>query len=125
LQKINLELCTNVAKLQSGVMDCLMEHPWSGNVREMENVLVEAVIRVRGNVILLDVIEKILNKNRSGAGESLTTYSLPQVEKEHIQNTLSHVAWNRTKAAQMLGISLPTLRSKIRKYGIAPSENMA
>lgn len=125
LQKINLELCTNVAKLQSGVMDCLTEHPWSGNVRELENVLVEAVIRIQGNVILLDEIEKIFDKDQSGASESLSAYSLPQIEKEHIQNTLSHVAWNRTKAAQMLGISLPTLRSKIRKYGIAPSENRA
>jgi two-component system response regulator AtoC len=125
LQKINLELCTNVSKLQNGVMDRLMEHPWVGNVRELENVLVEAVIRVQGNVILLDDIEKILDNNQSGVREPLSAYSLPQVEKEHIQNTLSHVAWNRTKAAQMLGISLPTLRSKIRKYGIAPSENRA
>jgi DNA-binding NtrC family response regulator len=125
LQKINLELCTNVSKLQNGVMDRLMEHPWIGNVRELENVLVEAVIRVQGNVILLDDIEKILEKNHSGTRESLSAYSLPQVEKEHIQNTLSYVAWNRTKAARMLGISLPTLRSKIRKYGITPSEKRA
>jgi DNA-binding NtrC family response regulator len=74
LQKINLELCTNVSKLQNGVMDRLMEHPWIGNVRELENVLVEAVIRVQGNVILLDDIEKILEKNHSGTRESLYAY---------------------------------------------------
>ncbi|MBW2026870.1 MAG: helix-turn-helix domain-containing protein, partial [Deltaproteobacteria bacterium] len=38
----------------------------------------------------------------------------------HITNTLCQVGWNRTEAAKKLGISLPTLRRKIRKYGIGP-----
>jgi len=42
-----------------------------------------------------------------------------------IQKTLSHVSWNRTEAAHLLGISLPTLRSKIRKYSLAASDRQS
>ena len=119
LQKINKELETEVTKLQRGVMERLTDHPWDGNVRELKNVLVAAVVRARGNVILLEEIEEILHSQPSPSG-SITTYSLPQVEKQHIENTLTYSGWNRTRSAKMLGISLPTLRSKIRKYGIQP-----
>ncbi len=119
LQKINQELGTAVTKLQRGVMDRLTAHSWDGNVRELKNVLVAAVVRARGNVILLEEIDEILRAQPSPSG-GLTTYSLPEVEKQHIENTLTHSGWNRTRSARMLGISLPTLRSKIRKYGIEP-----
>ncbi|MCF8062584.1 MAG: sigma-54 dependent transcriptional regulator [Deltaproteobacteria bacterium] len=119
LQKINQELGSAVTKLQRGVMDRLTAHPWDGNVRELKNVLVAAVVRARGNVILLEEIDEILRTQPSPSG-GLSIYSLPEVEKQHIENTLTHSGWNRTRSARMLGISLPTLRSKIRKYGIVP-----
>jgi len=118
LSKINLELGTEVSKLQPGVLRFLSLQPWKGNVRELENVLVEAVVRARGKVILLEEIEKILDKFHPLSMTSLSAFSLPIMEREHIQKTLDHVGWNRTKAAQLLGISLPTLRSKIRKYRV-------
>ena len=121
LRKINLELGTEVAKLQDGVIDCLMKQRWAGNVRELENVLLEAVVRARGSVIFLDEVENILSSNNSIPESGLSTYSLSNMEKEHIQHTLTALRWNRTEAARQLEISLPTLRSKIRKYGIIAS----
>ncbi len=120
LQKINLELGTRVTKLQRGVMERLCSHRWEGNVRELENVLVEAVVRARGSVIFLEEVEAILGAKHELPAAGLSAYSLPQMEKDHIENTLIRNRWNRTKSAKMLGISLPTLRSKIRKYGIVP-----
>lgn len=120
LQKINRELGTRVTKLQRGVMERLSSHRWEGNVRELENVLVEAVVRARGSVVFLEEIEAILGVKHELPAAGLSSYSLPQMEKEHIENTLMLNQWNRTKSAKMLGISLPTLRSKIRKYCIAP-----
>jgi two-component system response regulator AtoC len=122
LQKINLELGTEVLNLEQGVMDRLMAHNWTGNVRELENVLVEGVVRARGKVILLDEIEKILNLNHSLPDMGLSSYSMLVMEKKHIQNTLTQAGWNRTRASRMLGVTLPTLRSKIRKYGIVPPD---
>ncbi len=122
LRKINFELGTQVYKLQKGVIARLKTHTWKGNVRELENLLLEAVIRARSNVILLEEIERILEMNHSTAPMGLEDYSLPQMEKEHIRTTLSQCGWNRTQAARLLGISLPTLRSKIRRYGIDLAE---
>ncbi|MBN2124263.1 MAG: sigma-54-dependent Fis family transcriptional regulator [Deltaproteobacteria bacterium] len=124
LQKINLELGTNVTKLQRGIMERLMSHPWAGNVRELENVLVEALVRARGNVLMLEEIEHSLTNSRSLPDADPSGFSLPQMEREHIRSALDHLAWNRTRAARALGISLPTLRSKIRKYGIQPPKGV-
>jgi len=121
LQKINFEFGTDVYKLQKGVIDRLMNYLWLGNVRELENVLIEAIIRAQGKVILLEEIEKILNPSNSENQVNYTTNSLPHVEKEHIEYILNTVDWNRSKAARVLGITLPTLRNKIQKYGISSS----
>ena len=118
LQKINWELGTDIFNLEKGVLDRLKGHTWPGNVRELENILVEAVVRARGKVILLDEIENILSTNPATTPASLTNYSLPHMEKEHIRTTLDRLNWNRSETARVLGISPPTLRKKIRKYGI-------
>ena len=121
LQKINWELGTDVANLERGVLERLCAHSWPGNVRELENVLVAAVVRTRGKVILLDEIENILSSSRNLSAEpDLASYSLPDMEKRHIAKALYMLNWNRSETARLLGISQPTLRKKIRKYGIAP-----
>ncbi|MFO7877424.1 MAG: sigma-54 dependent transcriptional regulator [Desulfovermiculus sp.] len=119
LQKINYDLGKQVFKLQTGVIDLLMDHPWTGNVRELENVLVEAIVRTQGKVILRDEMQKFLNSQNAKAEKVLHSHSLPHIEKEHIENILISVEGNRTKAAQILGVSLPTLRKKIREYEIS------
>ena len=120
LHKINWELGTSISNLQKGVLDRLMAHPWPGNVRELENVLVEAAVRTGGRVILLDEVEDILPAYQYAARDGLSVYSLPRMEKEHITEALEQLNWHRSETARALGISLPTLRSKIRKYGISP-----
>ncbi len=122
VNKINLEIGTRVSKLEPGVTELLINHPWTGNVRELENVLVEALVRANGNVLLLEDVRSILAKQSPPEQGESSCYALDLMEKEHIKNTLEHLNWNRTRAAQTLGISLPTLRSKIRKYGIAQAD---
>ena len=120
VQKINLEMGTQVMKLEPGVMERLMSHSWSGNIRELENVLVEALVKANGQVLLLEDILNIFSRTSSGKESDTACYALPLMEKEHIQSTLEQLRWNRTKTAKILGISPPTLRAKIRKYGIHP-----
>ncbi len=118
LNKINQELGTRVTKLQNGVMDRLKKHHWKGNVRELENTIVQALVGCRDNVLLKDDIDKILNIKSDLLQMGLESYSLTHVEKLHIAETLSRLQWNKTRTADILGISLPTLRSKIKKYSI-------
>lgn len=122
IQKINMELGTRVSKLEPGVMETLLSHHWSGNVRELENVLVEAMVKSNSSVLLLDDIREILAKSHASEGRQSSPYALGHMEREHIRATLEHLNWNRTRAAKLLGISVPTLRAKLRRYGIEPNQ---
>ncbi|GKT08516.1 sigma-54 dependent transcriptional regulator [Desulforhabdus sp. TSK] len=121
LKKANRELGTAVCRFQDGVMERLQQHPWTGNVRELENLVTAAVIRSRGKVVLLDEVETLLFGSQSMSGEESSSLSLSHAEREQISKVLSLVRWNKSRAAQLLGITLPTLRSKIKEYGITPS----
>ncbi len=118
LHKINIELGTKITKLQNGVIKRFSNHPWKGNVRELENTIVQAIVGCRGNVLLKDDVDSILTMDDPLPPTGLASFSLAHVEKEHIAKTLSQLNWNKTKTATQLGITLPTLRSKIKRYDI-------
>ena len=99
-------------------MERLLSHNWKGNVRELENTIVQALVGYRGNVLLKDDIDRILTEHRSEPAPGLTASSLSHMEKTHITRTLYQLDWNKSHAAKVLGITLPTLRSKIKKYNI-------
>ncbi|CCK79712.1 sigma-54-dependent transcriptional regulator [Desulfobacula toluolica] len=116
VQKSADELGVEHMTLQDGCIERLKHHPWTGNVRELENVIVSASIQSRGSVILLDDLETILSYHPVSAEESSSSQSLSQMERQHIFNILESVQWNKTHASHILKISLPTLRKKIKKY---------
>ncbi len=117
LKKINNELHKKVRKIPFDVMEMLQNYEWIGNVRELENILLQAVVLSKGDVLERENIllqekqgkEIIANKNHQ---------SLAEVEKEHIIEILESVNWNKKQAYTILGISKPTLNSKIRQYNI-------
>ena len=116
LEKINRELKKNVKKVPPQVMKKIMDFPWKGNVRELENALTRAVILAKGDVIL----EEYLPLERSEY-VPLTTemLQLEEVEKRYIKFVLEKTKGNKLKASQILGISRPTLDNKIRKYKLS------
>ena len=122
IQKNARELDIKEMTLQDGCIERLKCHAWKGNVRELENIIVSASIQSRGSVILLDAIESLLSNSPASAKESTNPLSLAQVESTHIFNILESVKWNKTHAAKILDISLPTLRKKIQKYHLIPSD---
>ncbi len=118
LKKINNELHKKVRKIPFEVMEMLQNYPWIGNVRELENILLQAVVLAKG-----DVLEKENILLQDSPGKDVVcerrNLSLAEVEKEHIINVLNSVSWNKKKAYTILGISKPTLNSKIRDYDIS------
>jgi len=120
LKKINCEFKMNIKKVEEGAIRRMREYDWPGNVRELENVLTRAAIMTQGDAILEEHIVPLLGKEEIKGKESLPALSLEEVEKEHIIKVLNHTGWHYGKACQLLGISRPTLRQKLRKYGIAP-----
>jgi len=115
----------------------LQVHHWRGNVRELENTMHRAVLLARSNQIEPEAImlsgqgfapEKSLPANiavnvaagRTMAGQgpgSLVGRTVADVERDLIIDTLSHCLGNRTHAANILGISIRTLRNKLKQYG--------
>ncbi len=104
-------------------LDTLMRYGWPGNVRELENLVERAVILVRGEMITPDELPDVL-KEEEGEGEPSAPMapgrSLKEVEKEMILRTLEETGGNRTRAAQILGISRRTLQLKLKEYGVNP-----
>jgi len=116
----------------------LHPHDWRGNVRELENTTHRAVLLAQGDEIRLDAIilsnsiardednntDNAANGSSeiSTAGDTLTPArpmvgrKMSEVERDLIINTVFHCLGNRTHAANILGISIRTLRNKLKQY---------
>ena len=115
LEKINRELRRNVRKVPPEVMKTLIDLPWRGNVRELENALTRAVILAKGDVLLKENLPVEPDERRTFSDDLVP---LEEVEKKYIQHVLSAVHGSKTRASQILQISRPTLDKKIKDYGL-------
>jgi two-component system, NtrC family, response regulator AtoC len=121
LKKINLELGKNIRKVEEGALVRMLDYEWPGNVRQLENVLTRAAIITRGEVVLGEAIIPFLGQEAIQRKDATQTpLSLQRVEREHILHILTRNNWHITRSAQILGISRPTLRAKIKEYNLLP-----
>jgi len=120
LHKINIELHKKVTQIPKDVMDALIAYAWPGNVRELENLLTRAVVLSKGNVLLPDHIQDVFDHRRAYSRPA-EIKPLCQVEMEHVRRALTETHWNKGRTCELLGISRPTLRDKIKKYNLHPS----
>lgn len=116
----------------------LISHPWRGNVRELENTIHRAVLLSSGAEILPEAIRlpdgthvgnaahvqgnlppsvQTAVDSAAIATRGLVGRTVSDVERDLILDTLDHCLGNRTHAANILGISIRTLRNKLREYG--------
>ncbi len=130
LNKINLELHKNVNKIPEEVMVILKNNYWVGNVRELENTLMQAVVLSSDDVLLKENVLLRKSEQLSSIPEDYQSIkpefiSLDELEKRHIKNILEALKWDKNKAHKILGISLPTLYSKIEHYKLSPFDEKA
>lgn len=122
LAKINNELHKNVTKVPEDVMEMLKNHYWVGNVRELENTLMQAVVLSSDDILNKENI--LLRKPEPGEiKDEVQFITLAENEKNHIKKVLDAVQWDKNKAYKILGISLPTLYSKIENYKLSPFDD--
>lgn len=93
----------------------LVSHAWSGNIRELQNVIEKAVILSEGRTLRLDDLSL---DTSSKATSVAATQTLEEAEEQTIRNTMARCGGNLSLVAKELGISRPTLYSKLKKYDI-------
>ena len=118
-------------KLTQDALDKLCAYAWPGNVRELENTIHRSVLlasgdRIDANAILLpsqmenNAMVSSLSSNQpltsAAPRTELVGRTVASVEQDLILNTLHHCLGNRTHAANILGISIRTLRNKLKMY---------
>lgn len=118
--------------LNQEALDLLLKHGWSGNIRELENAMHRAILLATGDEIGADAIllegadatgatpggaSGLASTGEAGEMGSLVGRTVATVERDLIIDTLLHCLGNRTHAANILGISIRTLRNKLKLYG--------
>ncbi len=123
LSRINRELHTKVTRVEKRVAERLAAYSWPGNVRELKNVLTKAALESRGTLLLADAIEDALSGSASETPTLAGLPSLEEVEKQHIVRAMGQTGWNLSAAARALGVSRPTLRKRLKRFGISSPED--
>jgi len=105
-----------VRGISNEAMQALINFPWEGNIRELENTIERAVLLCQGSVITTNDLRLELSNLDQNRPEVTIGGTIREVEKNLIISTLKKCNGNRTQAARMLGISLRTLRNKLSRY---------
>ena len=106
-----------ITGMDSKVMAILYNHPWRGNIRELENCMENAVIMCRGNMIMVDDLPFAMRKE---TGDNFIKIKLgttmDNAEKTLIMATLDMCKGNKSKAAEVLAIGRKTLHRMLDEY---------
>ena len=107
--------------------ELLLNYLWPGNVRELENTMHRAVLLSAGEEISEDAIilqtpsavREVKENNtdkKANTTEAFVGKTVAEVERKLILDTMEDTLWNRSAAATILGISIRTLRNKLKQY---------
>lgn len=121
IRLLNKEYKKNISHIDREVMNMLLDAPWRGNIRELENVLERAVLLSNGEAITMADI-CMGGPPQHNATTNSTPVSLKEVveeaEKRAILEILAETGGNRSAAAKLLGIARRTLYDKLAQYGL-------
>lgn len=118
VRKLSEKMGKNIRQIQKQSMDAMERYHWPGNIRELQNVVEQALIKSAGDSLIIKL-----------PGETTVTPSslipLEQMEQQHIRQALKTTGW-RIKgpkgAAELLGLNPSTLYSRMKKLGIPFSQ---
>ena len=124
IDRFNISLGKNIKGIAPAAMSMLLKHTWPGNVRELENVIERAVILAEGTILVPESFSLELGQGSKteNPDDLYDGFSLKVnqkiLEKRLIIKALKETKGNRTRAANILEISHPSLLSKMKVYNI-------
>jgi DNA-binding NtrC family response regulator len=122
LEKHNRTNAKDISMIEKDVIEILEMYDYPGNVRELDNIIAEAVVVETGRTLTRRSLPRyVLNAVASSRVSSVPLSerkTINEIEAEHIRRILEMTEGNRTAAAEILGISRVSLISKIKRYGI-------
>jgi len=150
LKKYEDETKKSIKSIDTEAMEALINYPWPGNIRQLENVIYRAMVTAEGETIGLDCLpeeiipttgeltewqeikekapwepEKTLSGEASGSPLHGQFVTLDEAEKFAILNALKDVQGDIPLAAKKLGVSRATFYRKIKKHGLSHSEDIS
>jgi two-component system nitrogen regulation response regulator GlnG len=147
VRRFNRELGREVREVASEAMERLCGHPWPGNIRELQSVLKQALLRSTGLVLIPAFLPLPMGAPRTAAlavppaGESASLESFirqrlqtgsndlyeetfRRVEQFLLPLVMQSTGGNKAQAARILGLSRPTLRMKLRELGLSNTKSV-
>jgi two-component system NtrC family response regulator len=115
-------------RIEPEVIEQLKNISWSGNVRELANIIQQMVVFCRRNTITVDDLPPHLFLEKGGiqrreSGNVQLMKMVSDLEKKWIVSKLKETDWNQEKASMLLGITRKMLTNRINKYHIKPQKN--
>ena len=151
VRRFNRELGREVREVTPEAMDLLRSYSWPGNIRELQSVLKQTLLRVTGPVVTAEslpapvsvhaaepraeaiapvsgcgksAIESFLRQKLQDCGEDLYQHVHRQVDQQLLPLVLQSTGGNQLRAAQLLGITRRTLRLRLRELGLAVTKTI-
>ncbi len=134
LEDLQRQLGKSVNDISRETLDCLETYHWPGNVRELQNELKRMLVLAQGDTLEADLLSpRILQGAAEEESDDLriirqTEGSLKErmenLEARIVKETLIRHRWNKTRAAEELGLSRVGLRSKLERYGLEKVDGM-
>jgi DNA-binding NtrC family response regulator len=128
LRKYNHELSKRIEGISPDALACLQEYSWPGNVRELQNVIERCVALVDAPLIQLeDLPVDLMFPDPAGRARPAETLPLreacEQFERQIVLRVLQRVGGNQSEAARLLDLHRNTLKLKLAKWKVRPSDS--
>jgi two-component system nitrogen regulation response regulator GlnG len=140
LRRFNRELGREVQEVAPDVMERLKSYPWPGNIRELQSVLKQALLRATGPVLLpialpelttepppaggpsaaASGLEEFIRKRLADGSENLHDEAHRELDRLLLPLVMEHTRGNQFQAAKLLGVARQTLRRRLRELHITP-----
>ena len=140
IRRFGPELGSAASAIEPEAIMCLQDQSWPGNVRELRSVVRKALLLARGYIITTDIVRKALDQTRppcptaqqpfaehvasvlasvqSGERENAIAELTEVIERELYSQAFRRAKGEQLKAAKWLGVSRPTMREKLLRYGL-------